>query len=102
MKRLWATQSDYKFRAFLLRLLDGREMTIPEIRRTVARDAPWKKISYRRQIEILNTLANRRMLRKMRIKEKHGVGRCKYMYTVTEKGLERCKYYEKMIKELNL
>lgn len=96
------TPPDYKFRAYLLHLLDGREMSPKEIWGAMEEDAPWKKISYRRLLQILNNLAFHSHLRKMRVKEKREADRCLHVYTVTDRGRKRREYYEIKIKEYNL
>lgn len=88
---------DFKFRAYLLGLCNGRELTANDIRKAIARDYTDKEFSRSRIDELLKQFVKRNLLsRKI---EPPGEDRSKYSYTTTRRGRERAEYYKTKMRE---
>lgn len=90
------------FRIFVLGLLDRRELTFTEIRGGVARD--YKEKEYRREEvrSLLQRFLDNKLISRKNLAKPERWNKCRYSYTLTERGRERIEYYERRLREEGL
>jgi len=89
---------DVRFRFFLLdRLYRQGSFTFFDIKSTVMRDGG-KKISDGRLRDILKTMQNNRLLKKIPLDERD-VNGCLLLYQISKKGIKKWQYYKKKLNQ---
>ena len=93
---------DFKFRVYLLRLCDGRELTSNDIRKSIILDYTDKKFTRSRIDGLLKQFAGSgyHLLSRNKVEPFEG-DRCRYSYTTTKRGRERAKYYRTKMQKNN-
>lgn len=91
-------RTNYRFRIFLLNLLNGREMTSTEIRKSVARDYKMQKFT-EQEIRHLLVIFQRNMLVSRKKIQGPKIGRCKFTFITTDRGRKRMEWYRLKLKE---
>lgn len=90
---------DLNVRIFLLDLLDGRKLSFSQIRKSLAIDYKGKKYIKQEVMEYLNKFLENHLISREKISKKDRFDRCRYAYTITDRGIHRRKYYQKQLDE---
>ena len=87
---------DSEFRLFLLKRL-MQELTFQSIKNSVATDSG-KNISDRRLRDILSTMKNNHLIKKIRLEKRDENGSL-FSYQISRKGLRKWQYYKKKLNQ---
>ena len=84
---------DFKFRAFLLELCNGRELTANDIQKAIKRDYADKEFTRQRIENLLKQFLKSNFISRTKI-EPSEEDKCRCSYTTTKRGRLRAEYYK--------
>lgn len=90
---------DLNVRIFLLNLLDGRELSFSQIRKSLATDYKEKKYIKQEVMEFLVKMKDSHLISRKKISKGDRFDRCRFSYTITDRGIHRREYYQKQLDE---